>query len=96
MRKVFGFIPANWVKYIVTLLVFAVWVTFFDRNDLLTQNKREQELQDAKDNVAYLRTEIAAMNAQTQGLKTNPAVLEKFAREKYLLKKENEDVFIFE
>lgn len=83
-------------KYLLTAVLFVVWVGFFDRNDWFTQRQRIEELQTTKDNIAYLRAEIAAMKAKKDGLENNPAVLEKFARENYHLKKDNEDIFVFE
>jgi cell division protein DivIC len=83
-------------KYLLTAIVFVVWVGFFDRNDWFTQRQRERDLQSTKENIGYLRAEIADMKAQKNGLKNDPAVLEKFARENYRLKKDNEDVYVFE
>ena len=83
-------------KYLLTAVVFIVWVGFFDRNDWFTQQQRVAELEDTRENINYLRGEIATMKQQKEGIKNNPAVLEKFARENYHLKKDNEDVFVFE
>lgn len=83
-------------KYLLTAVVFVVWVGFFDRNDWFTQKQRENELEETKKNINYLRAEIAEMKKQRDGIKNDTAVLEKFAREHYHLKKDNEDVYVFE
>lgn len=83
-------------KYLLTAVVFVVWVGFFDSNDWSSQMRRKKEVEDTKNNISYLRKEIAKMKHERDGIKNNPAVLERFAREHYHLKKENEDVFVFE
>lgn len=83
-------------KYLLTAVVFVLWVGFFDRNDWFTQKQRENELEETKKNINYLRAEIAEMKKQRDGIKNDTAVLEKFAREHYHLKKDNEDVYVFE
>lgn len=83
-------------KYLLTAVVFVVWVGFFDRNDWFTQQRRKDDLQDTRQNINYLRAEIAKMNAQHDGIKNDYAVLEKFARENYHLKRDNEDVYVFD
>ncbi len=83
-------------KYLLTLIIFGVWVAYFDKNDWFTQREREQELEEVKNNISYLRAEIADMKEQRDGIKTDPTVLEKYAREHYHMKRANEDVFVFE
>ncbi|MCB0698774.1 MAG: septum formation initiator family protein [Chitinophagales bacterium] len=83
-------------KYLLTGIVFVVWVGYFDRNDWFTAREREDELENVKDNIAYLKTEIADMKKQKDGVQNDSATLEKFARERYHLKRENEDVYVFE
>lgn len=83
-------------KYLLTGIVFVVWVGYFDRNDWFTQRQREKDLESTRENVRYLRAEIADMKKRRDGLENDPAMLEKFAREQYRLKKDNEDVYVFE
>lgn len=83
-------------KYVLTLTVFVVWVAYFDKNDWFAQKEREQDLVEVKQNIAYLKSEIADMKKQRDGIKNDPAVLEKYAREHYHMKRNNEDVFVFE
>lgn len=81
-------------KYIATLLAFVVWVVFFDKNDLITQYRYWAELQDLKAKKAYLLEEIAQTEQERLELLSSPEKLEKFAREKYLMKKDEEDLFV--
>ncbi len=76
------------------LLVFVVWISFFDRNDLFTQWDRKQELKKLETSKLYYETEIASTKKDLMDLNNNPAILEKFAREKFYLKRPNEEIFI--
>ena len=78
----------------LTILVFLVWMTFFDRNDLITQYKQRSELWQIKQDKVYYLEEIQKNREMIEGLTTNSEQLERFAREKYLMKKDNEDVFV--
>ena len=81
-------------KYISSLIVFVIWISFFDRNDLFTQWDRKQELQKLETSKAFYEQEIATTRKDLMELNNNPAILEKFAREKFYLKKPNEEIFI--
>ena len=71
-----------------------VWLTFFDRNDIFTQyDLRQQVLKLEKERNYYLQ-EIIANNQAIEELHTNQKSLEKFARETYLMKRDNEDIFV--
>jgi len=65
-----------------------------DKNDLFTQLERRRELKELQQSKQYYSTQIAAESKELEALKNNPATLEKYAREKYLMKKENEELFI--
>ena len=81
-------------KYLITGIAFAVWMLFFDRNDLSLQLKRVQELNKLQENEKLMNDQIADTKHELRLLKTNPETLEKYAREKFMMKKENEDLFI--
>lgn len=81
-------------KYILSLIVFGVWISFFDRNDFFTQLTRKQELKKLEGSAAFYETEIANTKKDLTDLNNKPAILEKFAREKFFLKRPNEDIFI--
>jgi cell division protein FtsB len=95
LRKLYNSIPA-WLKnkYAVSVIVFVAWMVFFDQNDTLSQFKlgsRKRALERSMD--AYQK-KIDAVNKDMDELLTDQETLEKFAREKYHMKKEDEDIFI--
>jgi cell division protein FtsB len=81
-------------KYLITGIAFAIWMLFFDRNDVILQLKRIHELNKLQESEKVMTQKIAATQQELELLKTNPETLEKYAREKYLMKKDNEDLFI--
>lgn len=82
-------------KYFLTILGVLVWLLFFDKNDFFTQYETVNKLKKLKKDQAYYIAEIENNKRELQELKTNKESLEKFAREKYLMKKDNEDIFVF-
>lgn len=95
LMKLIAHIP-SWLKnkYLISLTAFVVWMVFFDSKDILTQRERSHELRELKESKAYFTAEIAKEKKALQELKSNPAAIEKYAREKYLMKRDNEDLFI--
>ena len=81
-------------KYLITGIAFAIWMVFFDRNDLPSQIHRSSELHKMKQNQKNMALLIADTEEELELLKTSPETLEKYAREKFLMKKDNEDVYI--
>ncbi|OFY98969.1 MAG: hypothetical protein A3K10_03190 [Bacteroidetes bacterium RIFCSPLOWO2_12_FULL_31_6] len=81
-------------KYLISLLAFAVWLTFFDRNDVFSQLHLTQERQKLEDEKKYFLTQIKDDKLAMYELMHDPKTLEKFAREKYLMKKDNEEIFV--
>jgi cell division protein FtsB len=88
-------IPA-WLKNKYTLIAafFVVWMTFFDRNDFISQYSYRQELNKLESDREYYQAEIEKNKKEAHELMSDPDNLEKFAREKYLMKKEDEDIFL--
>jgi cell division protein FtsB len=81
-------------KYLLTATGFTVWILFFDARDLITTHFKERnELLKLQQSEKYYEQQITVTKQELQQLKTNPAVLEKYAREKYLMKRDNEDLF---
>lgn len=93
MKKVFK-VLAN--KYLLVGVAFVAWTVFFDQNDWMTLQQRQKELNGIKGNISYLNTEIDRMNKEKNDLLTNPAKLEKYARENYRMKHDGEDVYVIE
>ena len=81
-------------KYVIALGVFAFIMLFFDKNDIFTQATRNRQLKDLEKSKQHYTESIAAEQAELERLKSNPATLEKYAREKYLMKRDNEDLFL--
>ena len=67
---------------------------FLDKNDIFTQLGRGKELRGLQQSKLQYTTQIATEEKELQALKTNPAILEKYAREKYMMKRDNEELFI--
>lgn len=81
-------------KYVLFLTVFVVWISFFDRDDLITQWDRKHELNKLETSEAFYTSEIAVTKKELAALNNDPTVLEKFAREKFYLKKMGEEIFL--
>jgi cell division protein FtsB len=81
-------------KFLLTGIGFIIWMFFIDRNDLPTQWKRIKELNTLQQNEKTIDKQINETKIELSLLKTNPSTLEKYAREKYMMKKENEDLYI--
>ena len=81
-------------KYLITGISFAIWMLFFDRNDLSLQLKRVNELHKLQESEKVMDNQIADTKHELKLLKTKPETLEKYAREKFMMKKDNEDLYI--
>jgi len=81
-------------KFFLVTVVFIVWMLFFDKNDLYSQYEQRQQLNKLEQERDFYTKETAQVSKDLDELTSNPAKLEKFAREKYLMKKANEDVFV--
>jgi cell division protein FtsB len=81
-------------KYLLTLIGLSVWVIFFDKNDLKTQIELRKEVRQLEEERNYYAHEIAVITSDIRELTSNPKTLEKFAREKYLMKRDNEEIFV--
>ena len=81
-------------KYLITGIAFVAWMLFFDRNDFTLQLKRVNELRKLHQSEILMDNQIESTKKELGQLKTNPETLEKYAREKFLMKKDNEDLFV--
>ncbi|MCO4291799.1 septum formation initiator family protein [Solitalea sp. MAHUQ-68] len=81
-------------KYYLSLIIFFVWMLFLDRNDFVSQYEYRQKLSQIRKDQDYYKEEIIKVKKDVKELSTDPAQLEKFAREKYLMKRDGEDIFI--
>jgi cell division protein DivIC len=81
-------------KYLLTIIIFLVWVLLFDSNNLIARYKELKELRKLKTDREYYIKRIEADRKKLNELKTDNHNLEKFAREQYLMKKPDEDLYI--
>ena len=81
-------------KYLITSVAFVVWLVFFDSNNMIMQQDLKAKLNELQVEKKFYLDEIRRDSILTRQLLTDTAALEKFAREKYLMKKEGEDIFL--
>jgi cell division protein FtsB len=82
-------------KYVLILLVFVVWMLFFDENSLMNHWELDREIDKLEKSNEYYREEIHNDKKVIDNL-NDPDSLEKYAREEYKMKKENEEIFLIE
>ncbi len=81
-------------RYFYTGLAFLVWLAFFDNDSILEQIKLSNKINDLKQEKSFYETEIQKNKSALNALKYDTTQLEKYAREKYFMKKDNEDVYV--
>ncbi|WP_432708281.1 FtsB family cell division protein [Pedobacter sp.] len=81
-------------KYFIATAAFVVWMLFFDKNDMLSQYEFRTEVNKLQEEKDFYTEETAKVKKDLNELNTNLKTAEKFAREKYFMKKSNEDVFV--
>lgn len=81
--------------YVIILTVFVIWMLFLDENSYLTHREFNKEIKELETWIEYHKQKIATDKETIEKLKDS-LELEKYAREKYLMKKENEDIYIIE
>ncbi|HAS41724.1 MAG TPA: septum formation initiator [Microscillaceae bacterium] len=80
--------------YFIVGSIFVIWMVFFDINDIYTQYQRREKLQQLQRDKVFYAKGIKNIKEERAKLSTDPKKLEKFAREKYFLKKKGEDVYV--
>jgi cell division protein DivIC len=81
-------------KYVLTIAVFTVWMLFFDQNNVVDRLKMRGEIRQLEQDRQYYIEEIQKDSTRLHELTTDKENLEKYAREQFLMKKKNEDVFV--
>lgn len=95
LKKIwFSIMPLLKNKYTLSLILFFSWIFFFDQNNLLDRVDNIKQLHQLEKDRVYYIEKINLDTERLKELKSNSANLEKFAREQYLMKKPNEDIFI--
>ena len=82
-------------KYVIVSVFFVTWILFLDNYSYLDHRVLNKEINELEDNKVYYQEEIKKDKDQIKKLK-NPAQIEKYAREKYYMKKDSEDIYIIE
>lgn len=87
---------SSWLrnKYLIAIGAFTAILLFFDKNDLFSQLERRRQLGELQESKQYYTDQIAIEQKELDGLRSNTTTLEKYAREKYLMKRTNEDLFL--
>ncbi|RYC53168.1 FtsB family cell division protein [Flagellimonas olearia] len=81
--------------YVLVLTIFVIWMAFFDTNSFLIHWELRSEIKKLEKQKEFLKGEIAKDKEILEKM-SNPGEMEKFAREKYYMKKENEEIFLIE
>jgi len=81
-------------KYFIVGFLFIIWIIFLDENNLVSLNQQMNKLEEKQEIIDSLKTEISEMEDKLERLNNDPKELEKFARENFLMKKDNEDIII--
>jgi cell division protein DivIC len=81
-------------KFLIATVFFVVWMLFFDHNNLFLHLQYRNELNDLKKSKQYYKEQISKTREEVELLKTDPKWMEKVAREQYLMKRDNEDVYV--
>ena len=81
-------------RYILALIIFGIWMLFFDRNSMINQYRLVSTLGDLNTEKEYYQTEILSDSAALVKLQNSNEELERYAREKYLMKRDNEDIYL--
>lgn len=81
-------------KYLIVSVAFLTWMLFFDNNDIVSQVQLRMKLSEYRNKKDYYEEKIAEVKKEKEELLTNQQSLEKFAREQYMMKKDDEDLFV--
>ena len=88
--------PFIYNKYFLAAALFVVWMLFFDRNDFFTQANRKNDLKQIEESKEYFAQKITEGKKFSMDMRSNADAVERFAREKYLMKRDNEDLFLIQ
>ncbi len=82
-------------RYVIVLVFFTIWMFFLDNYSYMEHRILNKQLDELEDNKKYYQDEIKSDQENIKNLK-NPDQIEKYAREKYFMKKDSEDIYIIE
>ncbi len=81
-------------RYVISAAVFLVWMIFFDSNNLISQIQLRYEIWKLNERIEYYREELAIIKQQREQLLQSTESLEKYARETYKMKRDDEDLYL--
>ncbi len=81
-------------RYVLVAVIFVVYIGFFDAHDLISQIKIRAKINGLKSEIEYLENDSKEAAMRIEELTSDREALEKFARETYRMKRENEDIFV--
>lgn len=81
-------------QYFIAILIFVVWIVFIDRNNLISQYRLRKQLHNLKQEEKFYINATRADSTELYKLRTDSAYMEKVGREKYLMKRDSEDIYI--
>ena len=91
------FIARLWKhKLLIFIILFVLWIVLFDRNSVMMHIERENNIASLQDSIEYYKREIERLNLHLEELQNDPREMEKFVRERYNMKRDNEDIYIIE
>ena len=82
-------------SYVIIIIIFVIWMIFFDSNSILVHNELNNDINDLNNQKEYYKNEIEKDNIELNQIRTDSG-LEKYAREKLFMKRDNEEIFIIE
>lgn len=85
-----------WNKYIIIGIFFIIWMLFFDQNSYILHKELNKDIKILNEDKVYFEKILKSEMEELEDLKNNPEKIEKLAREKYLMKRDNEDIFVIE
>jgi cell division protein DivIC len=83
-------------KYVLTTLLFVIWMLFFDQNNIIDRVLTFREHKQLQNEKEYYLEKIQTDSLKLNELRTNKDNLEKYAREQYMMKKDSEDIFLID
>ncbi len=83
-------------KYVLSAVLFAIWMLFFDANSWLLQRELNQEIKELEESISYYSSELEHDRKELHELNSNPKAFEKYAREKFWMHREGEQIYVFE
>ncbi len=79
--------------YFIFFISFLIWMTIIDSNGFLNRFRLSQKLDELRTEKEFYVQEIDKVTIDKEKFESNEEILEKYAREEYLMKKESEDIF---